>query len=118
MRVKSFIQLALRANTVKLSISVNSMTKSTRSYALENFIEANELLDYEITEHVRYMTVFLYTDQNEGQSWAGTSEVNILSEIKGDNLDKSYSIEMRDKKDHSLNGKAELKQDEFTSTSN
>lgn len=108
MRVKSFIQLALRASTVKLSITVSSITKTTRSYALENFIEANELLDFEIAEHVRYMTVFLYTDQNEGQSWAGTSEVNILSEIKGDNLDKSYSVELRDKKDHSLNGKASL----------
>ena len=30
---------------------------------------------------------------------------NILSEIKGDNLDKNYSIELRDKKENYLGGR-------------
>jgi hypothetical protein len=96
--------LSVRATTVKLALTVNSVTKSTRGYALENFIEANELLDYEVADHIRFMTVFLYADQNEGQNWSGTAEVNILAEVKGDNLDKSYSVELRDKKDRTLNG--------------
>ena len=104
-RVKSFIHLDILARSVKLSVTVNSITKTTKGYALENFIDANELLDFEVNDHVRFMTVLLYADQNEGQSWAGTAEVNILAEVKGDNLDKSYSVELRDKKDKSLNGR-------------
>lgn len=103
-RVKSFIQLSVRARTIKLAITVNSVTKQTKSYTLENYIDANELLDYEVGENVRYMTMLLYKDEDEGQNWAGTAEVNILAEVKGDSLDKSYSIELRDKKDRALNG--------------
>lgn len=102
--MKSFIHLTVKAQTVKLAIAVNSVTKTTKKYALQNYIDANELLDYEVGENVSYLTMLLYKDEDEGQNWAGSAEVNILAEVKGDSLDKSYSIELRDKKDRSLNG--------------
>lgn len=106
-RIKSLIHLSIRAKSVKVSITVNSITKVSKAYQMENFIEANELLDFEVGDNVNFLTVLLYTDQNEGQAWAGTADVNILSEVKGDLLDKSYSVELRDKLEKYLNGRIE-----------
>ena len=87
----------MQAKEVHISLTVNSKVKTCKSYAVSDVIVMNEFVDFEVGIDASYMTVLLYIDRNEGQDWQGTADVNILSEVKGTNLDKSYTVELTKK---------------------
>lgn len=105
MRVKSLVGFDLRASQCYLSLTVNSVEKQTSSYPASDFVEVNELVDFEVGLDARHLTILLYTDTYQGQAWFGSAEVSILAEVKGANLDKSYSADLIDQKGRFINGR-------------
>lgn len=88
-----------------LTVTVKSVTKKTQTYAMSEHVLVGEMLDFEIGPDVRHMTLLLYTGNNEGENWEGSAEISILSTTKGVLLDKTYSVDLTNKKGRFLGGR-------------
>ena len=87
---------SLPAKEVHLTFTLDSVTKKTKSYLFSPKVEINEFVDFELRKDSKYFTLFLYSDKQQGQTWAGTADVNIADVTKGTEGGKQLSLELVD----------------------
>jgi hypothetical protein len=104
-RLKSLSGLEIKGSEVYITVTVNSVVKRCKSYPAADYIEMSELLDYEVGQDVRFMTLLLYRSSKQGQDWDGSAEVNILPRTKGEMLDKSVTVDLTDRQGRFMGGK-------------